>query len=195
MGTKEIQPSTKRGRLVILSGVSAGAGKDTLLKMFLKKHPDWQNPPSATTRRPRPGETDGLDYYFMEELEFKDKSQAGDFLETDFHAGSWYGTLRKPIYDILESGRDVIVRKDVNGAISIKKLIPKTIVIFIDVENADILERRLRGRQADTEEQIQRRLELAKKEQEFKDHFDHIVVNVHNHPQNALTDIEKALNL
>jgi guanylate kinase len=195
MKPKGAKSSAQRGRLVIISGASAGAGKDTLVEMFLKKHPDWQNPPSTTTRQPRPGETDGRNYYFLGEAEFKTKLAAGDFLEADFHTDNWYGTLKKPIEELLQSGKNVIVRKDVNGAVSIKKLIPAAAVIFIDVESHGVLERRLRERQTDTEEQIQHRLELARKEQEFKKHFDYVVVNVHNHPEDALKDIEKALGL
>jgi guanylate kinase len=195
MKLKGGETSVQKGRLVIISGASAGAGKDTLVSMFLKAHPDWQNPPSVTTRKPRRGETEGRNYYFLSEPEFKTKLRAGDFLETDFHAGHWYGTPKKPVEELLKAGKNVIVRKDVNGAVNIKKVIPDATVIFIDVEGHEVLERRLRERHTDTEKQIQYRLELAKKEQEFKERFDYVVVNVHNHPEDALKDIETALGL
>ena len=185
--------SARKGRLVIISGASAGAGKDTIVKLFLKRHPDWTNPPSTVTRPPRAGEIEGQDYYFVSTSAFEKKKANGEFLETDFHAGHWYGTLREPIADILRRGKNVIVRKDVNGAMEIKRKMPHAIVVFIDVESPQVLESRLRARQTDSEEQIQARLVLAEKEQEFKKHFDYVVVNVHNHPENAVSEVEQAL--
>jgi guanylate kinase len=179
------------GKLVIISGASAGAGKDTIVKMFLQRHPDWENPPSTVTRPPRSGEIEGADYFFIDNDTFKSKMAADEFLETDFHADHWYGTLKKPIEDAMAAGKNVIVRKDVNGAVEIKQKMPKAIVIFIDVENPEVLESRIRGRQSETEEQIQRRLELAKKEQEFKKHFDYVVVNLHNRVQEAVEAVER----
>jgi guanylate kinase len=181
----------QRGKLVIISGASAGAGKDTILKMFLHRHPDWQNPPSTTTRAPRPGEVEGMDYYFIDEASFKEKLDKNDFLEADYHADNWYGTLKEPIESALSAHKSVIVRKDVNGAVQIKEKMPEAIVIFIDVESHDVLEYRIRARQSETEEQIQRRLTLAKKEQEFKKHFDHVVINLHNKLEDAVRTIER----
>ena len=175
----------------MISGASAGAGKDTILKMFLKRHPQWQNPPSAVTRPPRVGEVEGVDYLFTSMNEFKNMKKAGDFLETDFHADHWYGTLEKPISDALVAGKNIIVRKDVNGATEIKRKMPEAVVIFIDVEGPHVLESRIRSRQTETEEQIQRRLRLAAKEQDFKKMFDYVVVNLHNRVQEAVETIER----
>jgi len=187
--------SGSRGRLVIISGASAGAGKDTILKLFLKRHPDWANPPSMVTRPPRVGEVEGQDYYFVDIDYFKQKQKKGEFLETDFHAGHWYGTLKVPIEEMLAAGKNVVVRKDVNGAMEIKRKKPDATVVFLDVENPEVLEGRLRARQTDSEEQIQVRLKLAEKEQEFKKHFDHVVVNMHNRPEDAVSEIETILGL
>jgi guanylate kinase len=191
MEAKKARLSDKRGRLVVISGVSAGAGKDTIIKIFLERHPDWQNPPSTVTRPPRPGEKEGVDYFFVDEAVFKKKAETGDFLETDFHADHWYGTLKKPIEEALAAGRNVIVRKDVNGATAIKKMMPEAVVIFIDVEGPEVLESRIRLRQTETEGQIRRRLKLAKREQEFKKHFDYVVVNLHNRVQEAIEAVER----
>jgi guanylate kinase len=189
--TKTDTTSANSGKLVVISGASAGVGKDTIVKMFLARHPDWINPPSTVTRQRRTGETEGVDYFFVDTATFKSKMATNDFLETDFHAEHWYGTLEQPIKNALEAGQNVIVRKDVNGAAKIKQKMPEAIVIFIDVESPEVLESRIRGRQTETEEQIQHRLELAKKEQEFKRHFDYVVVNLHNRVQEAVETVER----
>ncbi|HET9721578.1 MAG TPA: guanylate kinase [Candidatus Saccharimonadales bacterium] len=185
----------KRGKLLIISGASAGVGKDTLVKLFLTKHPEWEKPASVVTRKPRPGEVNGVDYYFVGQSTFDKWVKNNDFLETDFHASHWYGTLRKPIEDLLSRGRDIILRKDVNGSLKIKQRIPGAILVYIDVESHDVLESRIRARSsetAETEEQIQERLKLAKKEQKFKEHFDYVIINAHNRPEEAVEAIEKA---
>jgi guanylate kinase len=192
MEVEENKSLRERGRLVVISGASAGAGKDTVVKLFLDRHPEWCNPPSTTTREPRPGETEGVDYYFTDRLTFKQKLSTGKFLEADFHAGNWYGTLSDPIDKLLSSKKNVIVRKDVNGALEIKKKMPEAVVVFIDVESPEVLEHRIRGRQSENEDQIQYRLELAKKEQEFKKHFDYVVINYHNRIDEAVDTVERA---
>lgn len=177
--------------MVVISGASAGAGKDTILRMFLERHPDWVNLPSLVTRPIRPTETNGVDYIFIDKETFQNKMTNGELLESDFHADHWYGTPKEPIEEALAAGKKIIVRKDVNGAVEIKKKIPEAIVIFIDVESHDVLESRIRARQTENEEQIQRRLELAKKEQEFKKKFDHVVVNFHNRAEEAVEAVER----
>ncbi len=180
---------------MIISGTSAGAGKDTLLKLFLKKHPDWVHPPSTTTRPPRFGETEGVDYFFIDKQTFEDKLRRDEFLEVDFHAGNWYGTLQKPIQDLLDTNAKLVLRKDVNGSIELKNKIPQAIVVFIDVERPEVLEQRIRQRDLDSEAEIQARLKLAQQEQALKKHFDHVVINHHNRPEEALATIEKAVGL
>lgn len=185
----------QKGKLLVISGVSAGAGKDTIVRMFTDKHPDWRHPASVTTRQPRPGEVEGVDYYFVDKPTFENKIKQGDFLEADFHADHWYGTLKKPVMDLLSAGHSVILRKDVNGSMAIKKQIPTAITVFIDVENDEALESRIRGRNSETEQQIKSRLELAKKERELKKYFDYVVINPENQPEKALADVEKAVEL
>jgi guanylate kinase len=188
----------KKGKLVIISGPSAGVGKDTLLRMFLDKHPQWHNLPSVITRPIRTSEVEGYDYFFVNDETFQAKAHTGEFWETDFHAGYWYGTPKQPIVELLSKGENVILRKDVNGSIEIKKKFPDAITIFIDAESHEVMEQRIRGRSietSETEEQILTRLALAKKERELKTHFDHIVINPHGHPEKALAQIEKIVNL
>jgi guanylate kinase len=179
-------------KLLVISGTSAGAGKDTLMKMFIKKHSGWKQPPSTTTRAPRSGEVDGVDYYFVSKESFEQQMQNGEFLEADFHAGNWYGTLKKPVEELLAAGENIVLRKDVNGSVEIKKKIPQAIVVFIDVESMEVLESRIRQRNLDSEQEILERLNLAKKEMELKKHFDHVIINPHNRPEQALSVIEKA---
>lgn len=124
--------------------------------------------------------------------EFKKWQAEGKFLETDFHADHWYGTLRKPVEDLISKGRNVILRIDVNGSRQVKDQIPEAILVFIEAESPEVLEIRIRARHSETEEQIQRRLELAKKEVKHKKHFDHVVINPHNRHEEALKSIEKA---
>ena len=194
MEEAEVKPSWQKGKLVVISGASAGVGKDTILKLFLQNNPAWENPPSATTRPPRAGEVDGIDYSFLDPKTFEENQSRGEFLEADFHAEHWYGTPKKPIIEALGAGKNVIVRKDVHGAVEIKKQIPEAIVIFIDAESPEVLESRIRSRQTETEEEIQRRLELAKREQAFKKHFDYVVINLHNRIQEALETIERIIS-
>lgn len=183
----------KRGKLAIISGPSAGVGKDTLLQMFLEKHPQWHQPPSTTTREPRPGETGGKDMIFVSRETFNEWEKAGKFLETDYHASNWYGTLQEPVEMLLSQGVDVILRIDVNGALIVKQKLPEAILIFVNAENEAALESRMKSRGSESEEQVYERLELAKQEILLADKFDHIVVNATNKQEKALQEIEAIL--
>lgn len=184
-----------KGKLLIISGLSAGVGKDTLLRMFLERHPDWYQPPSTTTRPLRPGEKDGKDMSSVTTEEFKKWQAQGKFLETDFHADHWYGTLRKPVEDLLSKGKNVVLRIDVNGTMQVKNQIPEAITVFIKAESHKVLETRIRARRSETEKQIQARLELAKRELKHEKHLDHMVINPHNRPKEALIELEKIIGL
>lgn len=185
----------KKGKLLVISGVSAGAGKDTLINMFLQKHPDWHWPPSTTTRQPRTGEEHGKHMNFVSHDEFSDWQKRGKFLETDYHADNWYGTLAGPVQDFLRAGENVILRIDVNGSLQIKQKIPEATLIFIDVESEQELESRIRSRGTESEAEIKARLKLAKKEKQLKDQFDFVVLNARGEHRTALAQIEKAVGL
>lgn len=182
-----------RGKLAIISGPSAGVGKDTLLQLFLAKHPEWQQPPSTTTRDPRPGEINGKDMNFVSHEVFADMQKADKFLETDFHASHWYGTLLEPVEKLLGQGANVILRIDVNGALIIKEKLPEAILMFISAESEEALEARIRARGSESEAQILERLELARKETLLTDQFDHTIVNATNKQDEALQQIESVL--
>lgn len=180
----------------MISGPSAGVGKDTILKMFLQKHPDWVQPTSTTTREPREGEVDGKDMTFVDRETFKQWQKEDTFIESiQVDNGQWYGTQREPVERALINGKNVILRIDVRGAMVLKEKMPEAMLVFITAESEEALEQRIRNRGAENEEGIQRRLELAKSELPYAAKYDHVITNPTGHPEQALTDLQKAINL
>jgi guanylate kinase len=187
---------SRRGKLVIFSGPSAGVGKDTILKMFLAKHPDWHQPPSTTTRPARLGEVNGRDMNFIGREGFEAKKAKDEFLEAVLvDNNQWYGTLREPVETLLNNGKNVILRIEVRGALIIKKAIPEAITVFVKPDNWESLEKRIRERGSEDEQAINRRLALAKTELPYQDKYDKIIVNPTGYPERALADLEKALGI
>ena len=171
--------ATTCGKLVIVSGPS-GAGKGTVLRGVFAKCPlPLVASVSATTRAPRPGEVDGVDYHFLGEKEFDLRRERGDFLECFevFGRGHWYGTLLSEVTAGLASGKWVVLEIDVQGALSVVRRFPEAISIFIHPGSLDELQRRLRGRGTETNEAIQRRLEQANRELPLADAYRYVVVN------------------
>ena len=169
----------KRGKLVIISGPS-GAGKTTLVRQLLEKCPlPLELSVSATTRAARPGEQHGVDYHFLSAHEFQRRRRQGEFLECFevFGRGYWYGTLRKEVATGLAAGKWVVLEIDVQGMQSVVAEYPDAISLFVRPASLGELERRLRGRGTETEETIQRRLEVARHEWKFKDQYTHDIVN------------------
>jgi guanylate kinase len=163
--------------LVVLTGPS-GAGKDSVLDE-LKKLPDrpYAFAVTATTRPPRPAERNGVDYYFVSRNEFQRMIDDGELLEHAIVYGQEKGLPRAPVREMLDSGRDVLVRTDVQGARYIKSVAPGAVTIFIAPPSDAELERRLRSRGGDTGEQVRLRLETARQEIAGAGEFDHVVVN------------------
>lgn len=184
----------QKGKLLVISGPSAGVGKDTLLEMFKKAHPDWQNPLSTTTRLPRAGEANGLNYNFVDRDTFEAWAKTGKFLEFFDVTGNLYGTLREPVEELMNQGQNVVLRKEYQGALDIKRQIPAAIIAFLMAENLDTLRHRMQKR-GDKEQTIHERLELAQTEIAHKDQFDRVIINPEGHPEQALTDLEKAVDL
>ncbi len=171
--------ATRTGRLVIISGPS-GAGKSTVVRGVLEASPLPLLPSvSATTRPPRPGETDGEDYYFLTPAEFHRRQEAGDFLESkEVHGrGDWYGTLRFPVEEGLAAGKWVVLEIDVEGMLAVQPHFPDAITIFIHSGSREELERRLRTRGTESEFSLNRRLAAAEEELAKKHHYRHEVVN------------------
>ena len=171
--------ANSQGQLVAFSG-PAGAGKSTVLRELFKQCPlPLEMSVSATTRSPRPGEQDGVDYHFLTPEEFDRRRAAGDFLECFevFGLGYWYGTLLSEVTPRLESGKWVVLEVDVDGTMAVLEHFPSAITIFIRPPSLEEVERRLRHRGTETEEVIRRRLEVARREMELASRYQHQVTN------------------
>ena len=187
-----------KGKVLVISGPSAGVGKDTILNILLARHPDWQRITTVVTRPPRAGEVNGVDYTFIDDHQFKQWEKEGKFLETDFHADHWYGTPLNSVEEAISQAKNIILRIDVNGSLEVKKAIPSAVLVYVGAENPAELESRIRARSetsGESEAEIKSRLELAKREAKLKPYFDHIVINPENHPEKAVEEIEKILNI
>ena len=165
----------KKGKLVVISGAS-GVGKGTVLGIMMKKRDDLKFSVSATTRGPRPGEQDGVNYYFITKERFEQMIQNDDFLEYDAHMDNYYGTPKAQVEEKLAKGH-VIVDIEPVGAFNVKRQRPDAILIFIAPPSQEELERRLRGRGDTSEEQIRIRQERARWEMEQSRLYDHVVIN------------------
>ena len=172
---------SQHGRLIVHCG-PAGVGKGTVLGRVREQHPEVWLSVSATTRQPRPGEVDGVNYFFMPEQEFLDKEAAGEFLETaDVFGLAHYGTPVKPVVEHLERNIPVILEIDIQGARSVKQrageLGIEVMTVFIAPPSFEELERRLIGRGTETPAQQAKRLETAKIELAAESEFDKVIVN------------------
>ncbi len=164
-----------KGKLFIISGPS-GSGKSTMLAEVFEKIDNRYFSVSATTREPRPGEVDGVNYWFKTREEFKSLLEAGEFLEYAEYAGNYYGTLAEPIIKQLEEGKDIFLDIEVQGALQVRRKIPEAILIFAIPPTFDELERRLRKRCTESESKIRERLDTARREYKEAMKYDYIVV-------------------
>ena len=164
-----------KGKLFIISGAS-GVGKSTVLKKVMDGRPDLQFSVSATTRPARPGEQEGVSYYFVTTEQFEKMISEDAFLEYDAHNNNWYGTPAQQVEDKLLSGH-VILDIEPVGAFNVQRKRPDATLIFIEAPSWEELERRLRGRGDTSEDQIAMRLERAKWELEQKEKYHYVVVN------------------
>ena len=164
------------GTLFVLSGPS-GAGKGTLRQKALADIPGLVYSISCTTRGPRPGETDGVEYRFITHEQFTDWIAQGRFLEYAHVHDDMYGTLKDDVMRELEAGNNVLLEIDVQGALQVREKIPQAVLVFVDVPSVEELERRLRNRHTETEEALRTRLANAVKELGLKGEYDRIIVN------------------
>lgn len=162
--------------LIVISGPS-GVGKDTILEKFMPNAERCVRSVSATTRPPRKGETHGKDYYFITRREFEDLAARGEMLETAEYNGNYYGTPLKNVQKLLDQGKNVILKIEVNGGLQVKRLYPDAVLVFIIAPSQKILERRLRRRGTESEEAIQARLKTARFEISKAGEYDYIIVN------------------
>ncbi|MBO5408683.1 MAG: guanylate kinase [Clostridia bacterium] len=167
----------KQGTLMVVSG-PAGVGKGTIVKLACEKAEGKIHLSiSATTRAPRPIDSEGVTYYFKTKEEFQSMIANNEILEWAEYVGNYYGTPRKPVEDALSRGLDVILEIEVQGAMQIKKNFPGAVLTFVAPPSYEELESRLRGRGTETEEQILSRLETAKGELALMEEYDYVVVN------------------
>jgi len=166
-----------RGKLFIISAPS-GSGKTTLCKKLLADNMGLVHSVSATTRAPRPGEKDGVDYHFISRKIFETMAERGEFLEYEDNFGELYGTPRRLIKDSLKADKPVLLSIDVKGAMKVRREYPEdSVLIFILPPSIAALEKRLKSRESDGAETIAMRLNLAKKELSYKDKYDYKIVN------------------
>lgn len=164
-----------KGKLIVISGAS-GVGKGTVLGIMMNKRKDLSFSVSATTRPPRPGEIDGVHYYFISREKFEEMIAQGAFLEYDAHAANYYGTLRAQAEEKRERG-PVLLDIEPAGAKQVRARVPDAELVFIMPPSMEELERRLRGRGDTPEEQIRLRMDRAIWEMEQRIWYDHVVVN------------------
>lgn len=177
-------------KLFVISG-SSGVGKGTVLKGFLAKNPNFMLSISCTTRAPRKGEVDGINYFFLTKEEFQSCIDNNKFLEWAEFAGNRYGTKKKYINQCLDEGKDIILEIDTQGALQVKKQMPEAVLIFICPPSIEALENRLRGRHTEDESTIKRRLQEVKIELERAENFDYKVVN--DDLDNAIAELENII--
>lgn len=166
----------RHGNLLVISGPS-GAGKGTLVSRLVERVPDAWVSVSCTTRKPRPGEIDGVHYFFKEDEEFDRIVEAGGMLEWACVHGAKYGTPRQTIVEQIEAGKQVVLEIDVQGAFQVREKIPEAKLIFIEPPSLEVLEQRLRGRGTETEEVVLKRMKTAELELSRKMEYDVQLVN------------------
>jgi guanylate kinase len=164
-------------RLTVIAGPTA-VGKGTVVRHILQEHPEIALSVSATTRKPRPGEVDGVDYLFVSNEEFDRMIEESELLEyATVHQSNRYGTPRGPVEKALEAGRQIILEIDIQGAQLVKESMPEANLIFIAPPSLEELKRRLISRGTESPEEAEIRLETAQTELAAKDSFDHVVIN------------------
>ncbi|HEX3466600.1 MAG TPA: guanylate kinase [Candidatus Elarobacter sp.] len=180
---------TGPGLLFVVSGPS-GAGKDTLVEGLKARHERLLYSVSATTRAPRPGEREGIDYFFLEAAEFRRRLTHDAFLEWREYNGNLYGTPRSFILEKLRDGYDIVLKPEVNGALALKAQFPDAVLVFIVPDKFSHLRSRLEARRTETNEQIAARLEIAHDEFTFVRRFDYLVINEEAQPERAVDELE-----
>ncbi len=166
----------KKGILIVISGFS-GAGKGTLVKKLLEEHDEYALSVSMTTRAPRRGEREGVEYFFTDKEHFEETIRQDGLVEYASYCGNYYGTPRAYVETQLAAGKNVILEIEIQGALKIKAQYPESLLIFLTPPDADELKRRLERRDTESKEAIARRLARAVEESEGVEAYDYIVVN------------------
>jgi len=185
---EELYNFARQPLLVVISGPS-GVGKDTLLERMKERGYPIHFVVTATDRLPRPGEVHGVDYFFFTTEEFTKMIGQDELLEHAVVYGQHKGIPRQHVQDALASGKDVIMRIDVQGAATIRRLVPEAILIFLTASSEEELEQRLRARGGDSPEQLQKRIATAREEMKRLPEFDYVVVNRDGELDRAVDDV------
>ena len=165
----------EKGLIIVVSG-PAGSGKGTVNRHLLDTG-KYVFSVSATTRAPRPGEVDGVNYHFITEEDFKKMIETGEMLEYTYYSGNYYGTPKKEALEVIESGRNLLLEIEVEGAMNIKKAYPEAVLIMLLPPGFKTQEKRLRGRGTETEEKILARLARTREEVVLLPNYDYVVYN------------------
>jgi guanylate kinase len=165
-----------KGKIIVFSAPSGG-GKTTIVKEILKKFPEFIFSISATTRPKRKQETEGVEYFFISEKEFKKKIENNEFIEWEKFYDYYYGTYKSFIEENIDSGKPVLLELDVKGALTIKRLYPYAHLIYISPPSFEELVKRLKQRQTENESDFMKRVDRAKMELSLKDKFDYVIEN------------------
>lgn len=168
--------TNNKGLLIVVSGPS-GAGKDTICQKLIKENSNIWMSISMTTRKPRPLEKDGVDYFFVSSEEFENKINDNTFLEYASYNDNYYGTPKDKVEEKLNEGKDVILVIDINGAINIKKIIPSALFIFIMPPDMETLKNRLIGRKTESKDKVVQRFITAYNEVNNYKKYNYVVVN------------------
>lgn len=166
----------RKGLLILISGPS-GTGKGTVCDLLRQKHPEISYSISATTRQPRPGEQDGVNYYFYTKEKFREMIDQGQLLEWAEVYGNFYGTPKQKVLDRLDAGEDILLEIDTQGALNVMKVMPEGLFIFLLPPSLEELAARLKGRGTETEESLHRRLGAAVNEIKLATKYRYVVVN------------------
>lgn len=177
--------------MFVITGPS-GVGKGTLIRGLLSRVPSLELSVSATTRAPRPGEQDGVDYHFLTPAEFERRIAEGDFLEHAEYSGNRYGTLRSELERRLAAGVPIVLEIEVQGARQVRQAMPEAIAVFISPPSRDALRTRLVGRGTDSAEQVEERMQTADRELEAQPEFGYVVVN--DRLEDATNELERIVH-
>lgn len=178
-------------KLFVVSGPS-GVGKGSIVKKVLKDNPDIYFSVSATTRPPRSEDVDGVTYRFLSKEDFEKSIEEDGFLEYAYVHEKYYGTPKAPVVENLSAGKDVILEIDVQGAMNVKKNMPKAVLIFVLPPSLKVLRERLTGRGTDSKEQVSIRLGKAEEEMDYLKHYDYFIVN--DDLSAAVDDLKNIIN-